>query len=573
MRRLWKGRRTILPLLRRHAGIAVSVFALLGFGGSAAVSLAVGIPLPEIHDEFSYLLAGDTFASGRLANPTHPHWEHFETFHVLQQPTYVSKYPPGQGLVLALGQALFGHPIAGVWLGIGFLCGAMFWMLGGWLPLRWAALGAFLVLVQVGLVSDWAQSYWGGAVAATGGALLFGGMRRLVERPALSAGIATGLGLGILALTRPLEGLLASLPALCVLAVYLVRSKQGARRELLRRGVLPAVGLGVLAIGFLGYYNWRTTGVPTRPAYVEYNKQYGTTSLLGWRDREKPEYRHPRIERFYDTYVSASADRVRHGFLQTLPLKSLRLAAFFLGPAVIALVMLPRALKDRWLLFAFVTTLPVLGFVLTTNQAFPHYLAPVAPLVFLLVVGSLREIHWFFGNLRLVSAIIGAVVLVVSIQTVWKLRGQEGLFPREREQITKILREHPGVDLVLIDYEEGHEKRFDVHDEFVYNGANIDEAPIVWARYMGPREAADLVQYFSDRNAWLLRVGPSTTRLLPYGQSQEDDLLGRLLFDLLANLIDAIEDRLGGRGPESAMRDSTPVSEWAITMPGTTVAL
>ncbi len=98
-------------------------------------------------------------------------------------PTYASKYPPAQGFLLAIGQVAFGHPGGGVcgsrrrcW------CGAVGWMLLGWVPRPWAIFGALLVALRLGAGSYWNESYWGGSVAAIGGALLLGAARRLWRR-------------------------------------------------------------------------------------------------------------------------------------------------------------------------------------------------------------------------------------------------------------------------------------------------------------------------------------------------------------------------------------------------------
>ena len=250
--------------LSRRRGLAVALVGLIALGVRAALLPIESIPPPTIPDEFSYLLMSDTFAHGRMTNPTHPMSMHLDAPGVNQRPTYVSKYFPGPGLVLAFGQKILGHPFWGVWLSVGIMCASICWMLQGWFPPFWALLGSLLAIIRLGTFSYWANSYFGGALAAIGGALVLGAVPRIKRTNRVTDSLILGIGLALLASSRPFEGLIFSLPVVAVLSAWCFSKLRSGGRSAVLRVVLPATLVLVVAFAAMLYYFWRATGSPFR---------------------------------------------------------------------------------------------------------------------------------------------------------------------------------------------------------------------------------------------------------------------------------------------------------------------
>lgn len=548
--------------LARRRTLSVIAVGVLALALRAGLLPVLPIPTPIVHDEFGYLLAADTFVHGRLTNPTHPMWVHFETFSIIQRPSYQCFAQPAQGFILALGRLVAGHPFWGVWMSAGLMCSAICWMLQGWLPPQWALLGGLLAIMRFGTFSYWADSYWGGATGAIGGALVLGALPRIKRSPCIPNALPMGLGLAILATSRPFEGMVLSIPVAVALFRWMVGKERPPLRVSLRRVVLPlCLLLGALALG-LGYYCWRITGSPLELPYKAERLQYAVVPYMVWQPlRPQPLYHNDVLKRLYshDEVVAYETCRSLIGGLAKLG----RTWLFYIGP-VLTLPFLTLTLvlpfgfswrqiskETRFLIVTLAITLIALE-----SESFynPHYFSPSTALVLTLVLVAARcSWHWRWRGkksgvfltrsiplicvcLFVLRAIHGPIAGDESISYAWFQRGATSF---GREAVETKLSLLPGKQLILVRYHPDHNP----FAEWVYNKADIDKSTIVWARELDPNENDRLLKYFADRRAWLLEADEAQGRLSEYPGAHD-------------------------YGENKATRDAEPSgSEWTATQP------
>jgi hypothetical protein len=519
---------TKLGYIAKRQWLFVTVIGLLAFLGSAAVGSIVGIRKPRVHDEFSYLLAGDTFARGRLTNPTHPMWVHFESFHIIHQPTYMSKYPPAQGLTLAAGQLIGGHPIVGVWMSFGLMCAAICWMLYAWVPPRWAILGGVLVMINpmLGIAGYWAQTYWGGAVAAVGGALVMGALRRIIRQPRIHVALIMGVGLAILANSRPYEGLLVSLPAGLLLLLWMVSKSGPTLWVSTKRIVLPILIVLALTGTGMALYNLRITGNAFRLPYQVHQETYDVIPVFVWQDLG-PEhiYHHQVIRDFHEKYGLDfySMKRSISGFIVQNIFFLIGLSLFSVNVLTIPLirmfsVMVPWTLKNRWALFALLTYgVLISGLVMETYMQ-THYLAPIIGFNYLFVLQAMRR--WRnkrMGRIMLwVVPLLCVVVLLLLLLYDRMKQSESAAWQRQRARINEQVKKMGGQHLIIVSYGSQHS----FLDEWVYNDADIDGAKVIFARAINSTQDCQLVEYFKSRRIWSLDADQSIPKLEPYPRNQ-----------------------------------------------------
>ncbi len=512
----WRPHVPSLPAIHRPwvwaAGIAVGVVAL-----RLALIPVLPVPVPIVTDEFSHLLLADTLAHGRLTNPTHPFWPHFESIHIIQRPHYASNYFPGHAAVLALGQVVLGNPWAGV-LGecAGFLL-LLYWALRGWMPPRWAVFGTLIAALRFAIGSYWINAYHGGFLPAAGGALVAGAFARLRKQDSAWLAALLGLGMAILCTTRPFEGVLYCLPFLAVLA--------WERRQRIPAVVKIAVISSIpvtLALAALGIYFKSVTGSPFVTAYQISQKTYGWPMALAWTPPPHVTEPHIEFQRYYEYEVSEH-QKVDGplDFIEFLTFRVQEYWRFFIGPFLtIPLIMLGRVWRRRRILLG--GAMGALAAVMLEGAASPHYLAPATAMIVAVIVECCRYLSP--ARARIVPLLAAGMVVVLGLRIgaaklglpftqrlnfqSWCCRVTGDL---DKSRITAELERIPGQHLVFVQAKDDQAGLF----QWVYNSADIDHQRIVWARDLGPQRNTALAAYFAGRRVWVLNPNVTPAALSP----------------------------------------------------------
>lgn len=511
----------------------------IGYFFAAAISLLVASLLglllgiqPNLHDEFSYLLAADTFAAGRLTNPTPSHPEFFESFHILVEPSYCSKYPPGFPMLLAIGILLTSSPTFGLALSAALAGASVYYAARGIFSARWAFAPVMLVMLSVNAHVFWSLKYMPGWICVAASSLVLGACLRLRRRYAPGSTSVAGVGIVLLGMTRPYEGLIFTLACAIVFAVWKAMNTVNSISPcsssfLMRRGYQALTSLFmefrqawaawvmfaiVMLGGAVGFccYNLATTGKATRLAYQVHESQYGLAPLLLSCDppANEPNYHHREIERFHREVCLTDFIRLQSpaAYMEDIPRRlSLLLSTLGMPTALLALIGLVVGPRAKYFLASIFLAVAVSSLVVPWNM--PHYFACALPPIALLGALGLQQIgRKFAGSMqqrsdRTFAAVLGVQGLLLLAGCISLCTRPDTKFHELRHQAITKLQQSDGKKLVFVRYSENH----DLNEEWVYNAASLQRSEIVWARDMGARNI-QLRGEFRDRNAFLLTV-------------------------------------------------------------------
>jgi hypothetical protein len=277
------------------------------------------------------------------------------------------------------------------------------------------------------------------------------------------------------------------------------------------------------AFAWLCYYNYRGTGHALLfPYMLNYRDYHITGPFLFSRVRPVPQYDVEDLRRFYTKWELTEHYQSTAHPLHFLATKIEVYYQYFLFgfgvlllPGLVTLVLRSFTRRRRMRLFA----APLLAFAAFATEIlimgwypFPQYGAPASSVFFLLIafgLYALRRVRlprWSSNGVAL-SRGVAFAELAIAVCLFWKVWLYASVPPIplntsvERPRIENILRHETGRQLCLVRYAADHIPR----EEWVFNQADLADAPIVWARSLTPETDQKLIEAFPNRRVWLLQ--------------------------------------------------------------------
>jgi 4-amino-4-deoxy-L-arabinose transferase-like glycosyltransferase len=483
--------------------------------------------MPQLHDEFMYLLQAKMLAHGRLWMPPHPLGEFFDSFLILVRPVYAAIYFPGAALCYVPGIWLDLSPsataviISGLSVSLlyllmtdltdgvgGLLAGLLALSLPQWRTLAVATLShpvvLFLVLATACCLLRWSRSGKIGWI------------------------IAAGALAGWAAITRPLDAAVLIAP-MSLAAIIMQRRTHWSSGRLLRH-----IAIAVLAAApFLALQLIQDRGLTghslTTPvaAYDAANFPGMTIAGQGASLAAESPSPLPQVRDYYRSFLRPEFTAYfQHGLLRTWLLDRLPRAAAVSLLSPWLYLLLPFgviSLRTPWQIAVAVGALTVpLAYALVPIYLM-HYGLIAAPAFILLVLLACQTLADAFPSApRLRTAMIVGLA-AFALASLPELRGKRDHFVQllslaDINNKLAALDHRPAV--VLFQYRKGN----DVHEEPVYNldAPWPDDCPVIRAQDRGA-DNHRIFAYYAQRqpDRYFYRYNRGTTELTPLGWARD----------------------------------------------------
>ena len=444
-------------------------------------------PLPVIHDEASYLLQAEIFASGRWTAPTPPIPEFFEQPHVQVVPAVASKYPPGHAFLLALGTLVGFVPLVPLLL-TGITAGLLFALVSR-VTNPWVALVTWPTWLFASTVLRFQPSYMSELTTAALLLAAWWSLRSWRESRRAAWLLALALCVGWGAITRPYTTLVLALPIGVVVIADVARGR-------LWRDLGLAFAVGVAVVSILPVWSAKTTGSWRVNPVAKYRLDYLPFDKLGFTADSTPPRRRfamsKVVEETYDHFLRERAQQSLKALSRTIRYRLLGIGTGLFEGVRLPLLLLAVAglfVMTPPLRFAIVTAL----LLIVAHLPYAHwagwtvyYLEIVPVFAALTGLGAWHLVRrWSAARAPVLSASLAGIIGLAGATGAveWRRNHRDNAVSRFNRQIAEVVPRLPSPGILFVRYSP----RLPNNPAVVRNSANLHAEPMWIVHDLGAR--------------------------------------------------------------------------------------